>query len=118
MNNILSQKVFWKDIEDYLLRKKKQIDDEIESLEKDDPLLVEAVAESSELGTDSWQADVHSKVLAVSGRLSMMSLKIQESLRRIKEGTYGRCEKCGNEINKERLLAMPVATICQLCISS
>jgi DnaK suppressor protein len=41
--------------------------------------------------------------------------KIDESLRKIKEGTYGKCEDCGEEISEERLKVMPFAIYCVDC---
>lgn len=37
---------------------------------------------------------------------------IEAALQRIDSGTYGRCERCGNEIEPERLEAIPWATLC------
>lgn len=37
------------------------------------------------------------------------------ALDKIKNNTYGVCEKCGKEIDKERLLAYPAAKICLKC---
>jgi DnaK suppressor protein len=40
---------------------------------------------------------------------------IDESLRKIKEGTYGTCEECGEEISKKRLQVLPTANLCITC---
>jgi len=40
---------------------------------------------------------------------------IDESLRKIGEGTYGICEECGEEISEKRLLVLPSATLCLSC---
>jgi RNA polymerase-binding protein DksA len=37
---------------------------------------------------------------------------IDAALARIADGTYGRCERCGCEIEPERLEALPHATLC------
>jgi RNA polymerase-binding transcription factor DksA len=37
---------------------------------------------------------------------------IDDALARIENGTYGRCELCGNEIEEERLAAIPWVTLC------
>ena len=42
---------------------------------------------------------------------------IESTLERIKAGTYGNCEECGNEIDYRRLEAQPTATRCILCQS-
>jgi DnaK suppressor protein len=40
---------------------------------------------------------------------------LDESLRKIKEGTYGICEECGEEISAKRLHVMPTANLCVNC---
>ncbi len=40
---------------------------------------------------------------------------IDEALRRIEEGTFGTCARCGRPIAEERLEAMPYATKCIDC---
>jgi RNA polymerase-binding protein DksA len=43
---------------------------------------------------------------------------IDEALRRLGEGSYGRCEVCGQPIAPERLAARPTATRCVACAST
>jgi DnaK suppressor protein len=38
--------------------------------------------------------------------------QIEHALARLDAGTYGFCERCGEPINPERLLARPAATLC------
>jgi RNA polymerase-binding transcription factor len=42
-------------------------------------------------------------------------LKVDEALRKIDEGTYGRCEDCGEDISMERLKVLPFAIYCVDC---
>jgi DnaK suppressor protein len=42
-------------------------------------------------------------------------LKIDESLRKLNEGTYGLCEDCGDPISEERLKILPFAIYCIDC---
>lgn len=42
-------------------------------------------------------------------------LKIDEALRKLKEGTYGKCEDCGEEISEKRLKVIPFAIYCIDC---
>jgi DnaK suppressor protein len=37
---------------------------------------------------------------------------IDQALKRIDEGTFGTCERCGRPIGEERLQAIPYATLC------
>jgi RNA polymerase-binding protein DksA len=40
---------------------------------------------------------------------------IEAALRRIEDGTYGTCQRCGNPIAPERLEALPYAELCIDC---
>jgi DnaK suppressor protein len=40
---------------------------------------------------------------------------VEESLRKVNEGTYGVCEDCGEEISEKRLRVIPTATLCIDC---
>jgi len=61
------------------------------------------------------------EVAAYEGNLSMeknleVSLfNVNKALKKIEEGNYGVCEKCGNMISPERLRAFPSATACMDC---
>ena len=41
--------------------------------------------------------------------------EIHEALARVKEGEYGICQECGEEIGVARLRAQPTATLCVHC---
>jgi len=43
--------------------------------------------------------------------------KIKEALGRIDDGSYGKCEECGENIGRARLEARPVTTLCIDCKS-
>jgi len=40
---------------------------------------------------------------------------INDALERMELGTYGTCTRCGNEINEDRLAAIPHASLCIKC---
>ena len=50
-----------------------------------------------------------STALDLVGRESQLIEEIDEALRRIDDGTYGQCARCGKPINEGRLKAMPTA---------
>lgn len=102
-------------IRQLLQNRQKKVEEEIKSLEKDDPVNSLEIAESSEPGTDSWMADTHGRVVAIKQSLQDMLLKIKIALLNLKSGKYGRCEECGNLIEPERLKAIPTATLCIAC---
>ena len=41
--------------------------------------------------------------------------QVQRALARLEDGSYGRCERCGETIPKPRLQAFPRATLCVSC---
>jgi DnaK suppressor protein len=53
--------------------------------------------------------------LRIRDRERKLIKKIDQALERIEEGTFGLCERCGDEIGAERLNARPVTTYCIHC---
>lgn len=98
-----------------LYRQQKDVNERIKSLDTEDPVLSQTVAEAGESGTDSWMAEVHGRMSSIKGDFLDLSVKIKNSLFRIKKGTYGKCECCGKAIEESRLEAMPTATLCIAC---
>lgn len=98
-----------------LLRQQLEVEEELKNVKKEDPLYDGTLSETSEPGTDSWIADVHSSILAVKENLNLMLTNIKSSLKQIDSGNYGKCQKCGKEIEVARLKAMPTATVCVAC---
>jgi len=102
-------------VKELLTKQQKKVEEEIKSLEDEDPVNSQDVAESSEPGTESWLADTHSRSVAVKQNLQQILVRIKKALVALKLGKYGKCEKCGNPIEKERLNAIPTATLCIAC---
>lgn len=98
-----------------LLHQKKEVEEELKRASRNDPLLSDGLAESTEPGTESWLADVHGKTIAVKDNLQGMLKGIQTSLKKINRGSYGKCDICGKKIEEARLKAMPTATLCISC---
>ncbi len=99
----------------YLQREKISVDKSLKEVEAEDPATSPSLAESSEPGTDSYIADTHTKTVVLGTQLKKVSNSIKSALLKIKKGTYGKCEKCGEQINIGRLLAMPTAQYCLSC---
>jgi DnaK suppressor protein len=110
----LPQKTF-NNLKSKLQRQQQDIEKEIKSIVKDDPLTDGSLAESSEPGTDSWLADVHGRTLAMKDSLISILNRTKKSLADLKSGKYGKCESCGKTIEPARLEAMPTATLCLAC---
>lgn len=54
-------------------------------------------------------------MFSISDGERLMLLQIEEALRRMDEGTYGRCRNCGNNIHPLRLEAVPWTRFCIDC---
>ncbi|MDH3393446.1 MAG: RNA polymerase-binding protein DksA [Desulfobulbaceae bacterium] len=53
--------------------------------------------------------------LRIRDRERKLIAKIKAAIERIKEGTYGICDECGDDISTSRLEARPVTTLCIDC---
>lgn len=53
--------------------------------------------------------------LKLAGREQFFMRKVDAALMRIKNGTFGECVECGDDIDLERLKARPIATQCITC---
>ena len=56
-----------------------------------------------------------SEAISFLEQLMKARAEIVGALERIETGTYGRCERCGNEIPLERLEVVPTTTMCVSC---
>ena len=83
---------------------------------------VEGTKVGSELSDyDNHPADAASdtyertKDYALEENFREITDQIEEALRKIEDGTYGDCDRCGKHINPDRLKAIPYATLCIDC---
>lgn len=74
--------------------------------------LVDTALDEGDLAVVDISEDVNLMRLA-SHRQSL--LDIDETLRKIDDGSYGICEECGEEIGEKRLKVLPTATLCRNC---
>lgn len=76
-----------------------------------------AVEVSTDEGfADSAQATTErSEMLSLIEQLQHSHGAITKALRRMDEGVYGKCERCGRDIPIERLEARPTASLCVQC---
>lgn len=72
----------------------------------------------NDIGDDASQIAEVSKSLALKRHLERLLVQIEAAMRRIEQGVYGVCERCGQLINPERLEVLPYATMCLGCAKS
>lgn len=66
----------------------------------------------ADAGTDAMEREKAFMFASAEGRILM---EIDDALRRLYQGSYGKCESCGNPIARARLEAMPYARLCVSC---
>lgn len=101
----------------------KKLKKQLEAMKKDiyadvEETLSEMNAQSGNIPDPNDRATVESDrsfELRLRGRERKLMEKINEALGRIKEGSYGICEECGEKISVKRLEARPVAELCIDC---
>ena len=82
--------------------------------------LPDDLARPFDIGDEGDRADIertHEVSILLSARDKEKLLAINEALEKVREGTYGVCEECGDEIGAGRLKAMPLARQCVPCQS-
>jgi DnaK suppressor protein len=77
----------------------------------------EQTARLTELTADTGDpAGAHTRAALLAATRHSLE-QLSSALRRLAEGTYGRCEKCDLQINPERLEVLPHARFCMPCQS-
>jgi len=66
----------------------------------------------ADLGTD---ANEREKSFYLASKSERFLYHIEEALRRVKDGTYGKCIRCEKDISHARLEAVPHARFCIAC---
>jgi len=61
------------------------------------------------------EIEEYEKLLSLENVLEKRLSEIKRALEKIERGNYGLCEKCGKEIELERLKAVPETRFCQKC---
>jgi len=99
--------------EQELLKKKQELMEEASRTVSQD-LKTQKEDLSDTVDRSTLEAD-RNFLLRLRDRERKLIKKIDEALARIKEGDFGICEECGEEIDEGRLKARPVATMCISC---
>ncbi len=65
---------------------------------------------------DSGSANVErDRAQSLSSHARRMLVDVDAALERMDEGTYGKCQNCQTPIERDRLEALPYATLCMDC---
>lgn len=94
-----------------LLAKRREIQSTLRGLEQEAPASGEAeTRDYSDAAVDDQES---SEALDAATVLSRTLEEVQDALRRIEDGTYGKCSVCGREIEPARLEAIPWTPYCR-----
>ena len=63
----------------------------------------------ADVGTETFERE---KDLSILERVEAELADVEHALRRLDEGSYGRCEACGRPIDEARLEVMPATRFC------
>lgn len=101
----------------FLIQKREQIVKEAKAeiskyIKGDTRQLVDTALDDGDWSIVDLSEDVSLKQL---GTHRETLVKIDEALRKLKEGTYGICETCGGKISEKRLKVVPFAIHCRDC---
>ncbi len=104
-----------------LVRERQRVRDAIEYLHQETPGSLEDETEEIMGGTDNHLAEAATGTLdreidyTLEENSEQVLQQIEDALKRIDDGTFGLCTRCGREITEERLEARPWATLCIDC---
>lgn len=109
-----------KELEDLRVRLKQERDELQEQLTTiEDQTFASTQSDmSGDVGLDDEAADAatatfeREKDLSIEHNVRDLLQKIDRSLKRMDEGTYGICERCGKPIEKARIKALPYVSLC------
>ncbi len=73
------------------------------------------LSDTADMASDSYDRELS---LNIAGEEQEIIYKIDDALRRIEEGKYGKCMSCDKKIPTRRLTAVPYAKYCIQCQSN
>ena len=111
----MDREQLYKECEKRLLEERKKILESYRSKQETQERISEEYKEPSDV-EDLGQMTYTESMLDTLSRRDMLILReIDYALEKIKNGTYGICEGCGEDIPEERLCAIPWTRFCAKC---
>jgi DnaK suppressor protein len=108
------------EIRERLIEERDDLDQQVKDLEEESFQATQSDM-TGEVGLDDDFADAGSatfdreNALSIRNNIRDLIDQIGNAIRRIDEGTYGTCERCGKPIDAARLKALPHASLCMDC---
>ncbi len=110
-------KKFIKQIEDKLLAEKKRIENDLADFTIKDGKVSKTVFPQygDHVGENAAEVMSYDNAVSVKNTLEKTLRDIKSSLKRIKDGDYGKCKYCGKEITQKRIEIRPTSSACIEC---
>ncbi len=99
----------------YLEKEKKALEKRLNAIRREDPYSQVRVTTNASPDADAQEETGHERALALRQEATRLLSKVKMALSKIGVGTYGKCDRCGNDIDPARLARMPMATLCMSC---
>ena len=115
------EKKLIEELREKLELQKNSIQKELESFASEDPNLKHnwdakfPNREDADKDESADDAQEYDNMLSLEHNLELRLKDIKSALEKMENGTYGVCEKCGKEIEKDRLMAAPEAKFHMKC---
>lgn len=104
-------KVDYKYFESYFLAEREKL---LQNQKRDEEPAIAADDKADE--ADMATAELNQEMtLRLRNRELLYLKKVDEALHKIRTGSYGECDSCGDKIGAKRLMARPTATLCIMC---
>ena len=100
-------------LRNYLLEEQANLQQQLTSL--DNAVQEANVGLGNHMAEDATAAFDQAATVSLRRGHELALKEVERALHRMDEGTYGRCERCGDEIDFARLKAVPQASLCMTC---
>lgn len=84
-------------------------------LDNDDPFVSGREDSLASPDTNAAEQFGHARIEAVKKEIDKRIIQLRKAMARVKVGSYGICEECGQMIDTDRLMVFPEATFCVSC---
>ncbi len=102
-------------LREQLLNNQKSLREDLENLQADQLVNDSNAGVGNHPAEDALLTETQEEIVSMRRNQQGVLDQVEAALRRMNDGTYGTCERCGREIDFARLKAQPYATFCIGC---
>lgn len=104
------------EIRKHLVSEKAKIEATLLSLKSQDPFSdPDRLNDNAASDTEAKEESSHERMEALDNELRSHLEEVEKALERVENGTYGKCQVCGQMIDTDRLAVKPTALSCVDC---